>query len=314
MTIKVAIVGAGYMAREHIKAFRDIPEVFLSGISSRTLGKSKDVGEAFGIANIFDDIDDLCRHTQPDLVVVAVPELALNDVLDTLFKYSITCLIEKPIGYNLKQSRQIYSESLNGKAKCFVGLNRRFYASTKAVELDLQKYSSYPRLVHIFDQENPSTALASGRPPLVCQNWMYANSVHIIDYLSLFCRGDLVKINNIIHWDSKNPFFVLAQLQYSSGDIGIYQAVWEGPGPWAVTVTTPARRWEMRPLEQAFHQDYNSRQMTLLPSHEWDQNFKPGLRLQAEEAIKAVKGEPHNLVSLEDNLKTMNLINLIYGV
>ena len=34
--VKVAYVGAGYMAKEHIKAFADMPEVALAGIYSRT--------------------------------------------------------------------------------------------------------------------------------------------------------------------------------------------------------------------------------------------------------------------------------------
>ena len=34
--LKVAIIGAGYMAKEHIKAFQDIKNVQIIGIYSRT--------------------------------------------------------------------------------------------------------------------------------------------------------------------------------------------------------------------------------------------------------------------------------------
>ena len=41
MPIRIAFVGAGGMAREHGRAFRDIPGVILSGIHSRTRAKAE---------------------------------------------------------------------------------------------------------------------------------------------------------------------------------------------------------------------------------------------------------------------------------
>ncbi|MEI6638247.1 MAG: hypothetical protein WCL46_00885, partial [Chlorobium sp.] len=170
------------------------------------------------------------------------------------------------------------------------------------------------RLIHGYDQENPIAALECRQPELVVKNWMFANSVHVIDYLRIFGRGDITSVEPIIPWQSDVPLFVMTKIHFLSGDIGIYEAIWNGPGPWAVTVTTQQKRFELRPLEQATVQLYKSRSLGALPSHPWDAQFKPGLRMQAEEAIKAIRHQPTLLPTLDEALETMKLVGAIYEI
>lgn len=309
---KVTFIGAGYMTTEHIKAFKKIPNVQLAGIFSRTRSKSESVALEFGIEKVCDSIEELFLSTKADLVVISVPELSTREVVLKVFEYPWISLIEKPIGYNFEDAHLIAIEKKTRNRDAFIALNRRHYSSTRLVVEALEKHEG-KRLVHVYDQENPREALVGGAPRLVVDHWMYANSIHVVDYFNILCRGNLISVENFIKWKPNLPCFLLSKLSYTSGDIGIYEAIWEGPGPWAVTITTNTCRWELRPLEQAFTQKYKSRKNEVMQSHPWDVQFKPGLRLQAEEALKAVRGETHNLPTLEDGLKTMNLIKKIYG-
>jgi predicted dehydrogenase len=309
--IKVAIIGAGFMAEEHIKAFGDIAEVSVLGIHSRTRARAEALAQKYCVPQVYDSVEDLYAGTQANLVIIAVPELSVNSVCKAAFALPWQALIEKPVGYNLVGAVDIAAVAKKTNSKAYVALNRRHYSSTRAVLKELEEVEGQ-RLVQVFDQENPIVALEGGAPRLVVENWMYANSIHIIDYLCMFCRGEATEISHVIKWNPQEPRFVLTKIQYSSGDIGVYQAIWNGPGPWAVTVTTQAKRWEMRPLEQATSQLYKSRKSEALPQHEWDVKFKPGLRLQAEEAIKALRGEKNALPSLADGIETMKLVNQIY--
>jgi predicted dehydrogenase len=309
--IKAAVIGAGYMADEHIKAFSDIPEVSIVGIYSRTQERLDNLAKKHGIAKVYDSIGALYEGTRADLVIIAVPELSVNAVCKEAFKFPWQALIEKPVGYNLQDAEDISAAADKDGRKAYVALNRRHYSSTRAVLAEIDEVAGQ-RLVQVMDQENPIVALEGGQPPLVVDNWMYANSIHIIDYLCVFCRGDVISVDHVIQWDPQDPRFVMTKVNYSSGDIGVYQAIWNGPGPWAVTVSTQAKRWEMRPLEQAASQVYKSRKSESLPVHEWDTKFKPGLRLQAEETIKALRGEKHSLPTLADGIKTMKLVSKIY--
>jgi predicted dehydrogenase len=309
---KVAFVGAGYMSSEHLKAFKNVPGVELAGIYSRTRSRAAKLAQEFGVPLVCDSVADLYEKTRADLVVVSVPELSVREVCLNTFQHPWVCLIEKPAGYDLLDAQRILADAAAKKRLAFVALNRRHHSSTRLVLADLAQQQG-PRLIHVYDQEDQVAARKAGQPDLVVQNWMYANSIHMIDYLSILGRGNIISVNPIIPWTPESPRFVMAKISYDSGDIAIYEAVWNGPGPWAITVTTQEKRWEMRPLEHASFQSYGSRKLEPAPVHEWDTTFKPGLRVQAEEAVKAAMGKPHVLPSLEDAMKSMKLAAAIYG-
>ena len=310
---KLAFIGAGYMSKEHIKAFRSIDDFEITGIYSRTKTKAETLSLEYNIKNVCDSIDELYLKTKADMVIISVPELNTKDVCEIAFKFPWVCLIEKPVGYNLTNALEILNLAEKNNTTAYVALNRRHYSSTRLLQNDL-KLNNEIRTVHVFDQENPKVALDAGTPKLIVDNWMYANSIHIVDFFAILCRGSLISVENINKWIPEKPCFVLSKLVYSSGDIGIYEAIWEGPGPWAVTVSTPSKRWELRPLEELRTQEYKSRKSILQDIHVWDTDFKPGLRLQAEEALNLLKGESHQLPTISEALNTMTLINKIYEV
>jgi predicted dehydrogenase len=309
---KVAFIGAGYMTTEHIKAFKDIPGVVLTGIYSRTQLRAEKLALESGVGTVCGSIAELYEKTQAELVVISVPELSVREVCLEAFKYPWICLIEKPAGYDLADAEQILHGANQFGRQAYVALNRRHHSSTRAV-LDGINQQKGLRLIHVYDQQDPIAARKAGQPELVVKNWMYANSIHVIDYFNLLGRGQIISVTPVIEWMSEKPQFVVAKITYDSGDVGIYEAVWNGPGPWAVTITTQDKRWEMRPLEQLAVQSYGSRKLEPVASHEWDVRFKPGLRLQAEEAVKAALGQPNNLPSLADAMLSMKLVQAIYG-
>lgn len=310
---KVAIIGAGAMAKNHIRAFKDISGVEVEGIFSRTLPKAQDVANEFSIPFVASSVAELYQLTEADLVIVAVPVLETAKVVEQVLEFSWMSLIEKPVGYNYEEAKRLFDLSEKKNARSYVALNRRHLQSTRAVLSELE-LSESPRVVKIYDQETPEIEIEEGTADLVVKNWMYGNSIHMIDYFQLFARGEIIDINNIVRLNSDSSNFCLSELKFSSGDIGIYEAIWDAPGPWAVTVTTKEKRWEMRPLENALSQTYRSRVLEPLKMNDTDKSFKPGLRLQAQEAINVLKNKPSKLPSLEDALKTMKIVKGIYEI
>jgi predicted dehydrogenase len=309
---KVVFIGAGYMAGEHLKAFKDLPNVEIAGIYSRTKIRAEKLALEFSVEFVSDSIEELYVRTKAQLVIISVNELSVREVCLEAFKYPWACLIEKPVGYDLPDAEKILEAAKNQNRQAFVALNRRHYSSTQTVLEDIVKQQG-KRLIHVYDQEDPNAALKAGQPKLVVQNWMYANSIHMVDYLNMLGRGEIIDIVPVIHWTPECPQFVMAKIYYESGDVGIYEAIWNGPGPWAVTVTTQEKRWEIRPLEKAAVQFNGSRKLDYVDVNKWDIEFKPGLRAQAGEAVKAVLGEPHKLPSLDEAMKSMRLVHAIYG-
>jgi len=310
---KVAVVGAGYMAREHIRAFADIPNVSVVGITSRTKARAESLAAEYHIPHVFDSVDELYEKTKADLVVVCVPELEANPVSRSCFEFPWVALLEKPAGYNLNDAKDIQDAANQKGRRVFVALNRRYYSSTRSVLADIENVSG-PRFIHVLDQEDQVRALEAGQPKKVVDHWMYANSIHIADYLNLFGRGKVLSVEQIVPWNSQEPWVVVAKVNFESGDVGLYEGVWNAPGPWSVSINTRGRRWEMRPLEQLAHQSAGQRKAEMVEPHPWDTQFKPGLRLQALQAVKEVFGEKTDLPTLQDSLESMKLVNQIFGV
>ena len=309
---KVAIVGAGYMAREHIRAFQGLPGVQVVGIHSRTRPRAQALSHEFGVPTVYESINEMFEHTHADLVVATVPELQTSEVCSACFEHPWTVLIEKPAGYNLGDAEAIEAEVRRKNRRAYVALNRRHYGSTRAVVADLATLSG-PRLIKVQDQEDPVAALNAGQPKTVVENWMYANSIHLIDLFLVLGRGRITNVERIIPWDPKQPGYVAAKLTYESGDIGLYEAIWQGPGPWAVSVNTPNKRWELRPVERASYQQAGSRILEPVEGTAADTQFKPGLRVQAELAVAAALGESNVLPTVTDALASMRLAQAIYA-
>jgi hypothetical protein len=132
--------------------------------------------------------------------------------------------------------------------------------------------------------------------------------------LNLFGRGKVLSVEQVIPWNSQEPWVVVAKVNFESGDIGLYEGVWNAPGPWSVGISTREKRWEMRPLEQLAYQSAGQRKAEVMELHPWDTQFKPGLRLQAAQVVSAVFGGKTDLPTLQDSLESMKLVNQIFGM
>ncbi len=305
------MIGAGFTAREHIRALRDLSGVHLAAIHSRTRSRAEALAAEFGIEAVCDSVPELYERSRAALVFVAVPELAINAVAKASFDFPWTVVMEKPPGYNLADALDIQRAAEDRQCRVLVALNRRFLSATLRVKAELAEISA-PRFIKVEDQQSQSAARAGGQPAEVVGNYMYANSIHTIDYLRIFGRGLITSVEPILRWDPEQPGAVVCRIGYSSGDVGLYEGIWHAPGPWAVTVTVPGKRWEMRPLERLTSQELGHPPECADVSP-WDTNFKPGFRLQAEAAVASAWGRPSSSVSLADAVETMRLIARIFA-
>lgn len=309
---KIAIIGSGYMAQEHAKAFASLPNVEIVGVCGRSRARAEALAATHGVP-VYDSVTSLYQSTQADAVVVAVNELSAREVCLAAFAHPWLCFLEKPVGVDLPQAEEITAAAHRAGTKAYVALNRRSYASTRQALRELAADDS-PRLISVLDQQDMVSAREGGQPDEVVRNYMYANSIHLIDYLNLFGRGEIVAVKPTQPWDAERPGHVVATVHYASGDVGVYQAVWNGPGPWSVTVTNAQVRLEMRPLEKLGIQRRGERRLSEAPADAIDTDFKPGLRHQAEQVIEALEGRPTTLAPLDEATRSMALCADIYGL
>lgn len=301
------------MAREHLRAFSGLPGVIPAGICSRTPAKAAALATEFSLPEVAETIQTLYERSRADLVVVAVPELAARHVAEQCFAFPWKVLMEKPAGYNVQDASAILEAARKNKGQVYVGLNRRFMSSTQAALTDLNALDEN-RHIHVTDQQSLHQASVIGHPPEVVRNWMFANSIHVIDLLRCFGRGRIIQVQPFQPWRADAPGVVLAHVKFDSGDTGLYEGIWNGPGPWAASITTASKRWELRPLERASFLNVNERQWQEVIPDELDHTFKPGFRRQALEVLAALHGQPSKAVTLLEAFETMTLIQSIFGL
>lgn len=310
--IKVVIVGAGYMALEHAKAFSSIDDFKIVGICSRTQEKAISLAAQYN-TQVFNSIAEMYAQTKADLVIVAVQELSMFSVCKETFKYPWLCFLEKPVGHNYKEAGEIISLAREMNHKPYVALNRRSYSSTRNALEYLKEADIDTRLVSVLDQQDMRAALEMGQPKLVVSNYMFANSIHLIDYFNIFCRGEVETVEPTVPWNENNPDYVIATIRYNSGDIGLYQCTWNGPGPWSLSITNSKHRLEMRPLETLKVQNKGERQMKEIPIDAIDLTYKPGLYYQALQILNHFKEKQVSLATLDDATSSMKLCSMIYN-
>lgn len=300
------------MAREHLKVIRDLQDVDVVGIFSRNSSRAKVLASEFNIGFVAFSIAELYKTTHADGVIIAVSEHATEAICLEALKHPWQMLVEKPIGLSLNETKQIIDVANGMETGFYVAMNRRNYSSTRMVLEELEKIQG-GRTVQIFDQEDPLSALKRGRLKQVCDQWHFANSIHLIDLFGAFCRGAPIEVNNLVPWRSgytaKSTHSIIS---FDSGDIGIYHSVWNAPGPWSVVIETAKKRFEMRPLESFSVQNYPSRNNESRPLADEDHNFKPGFFMQMREFLQVLKGNASNLVTLQTYLDSVRLTDELY--
>lgn len=142
---------------------------------------------------------------------------------------------------------------------------------------------------------------------------MFANSIHLVDYLGHFGRGDIVDVTVGLPYDPAAPHSVSATVTFSSGDSGAYFGAWKKPGPWFVPVRNEETHVELRPLEELGVQKLDERVLTMMADDPRDVDFKLGLRHQASEFVRALAGQANTLPTLDDTTQSMRLVARTYG-
>lgn len=308
--LKIGIVGAGAIAREHIKALKTYEDVEIVGIVARTRQNSFALANEFGTKS-FNTVSDMASNFQLDGVIIAVNVLNTSEVIKQCCNIAPNILVEKPVSLNFKEAISLEAYIKEKKnSGIFVAHNRRFYNATSILNDELHNIGS-PRVVCVTDQQDPQEATkVYGQDPTVANNFMFANSIHLVDYLRHFCRGKIIDVQIISPFLGNIEHVITSKITFDSGDTGYYKCAWCAPGPWSVEVHCGEHYFQCKPLERLTQRSRYSRKDRILSEDEG--SLKPGFSKQANEFIAACRTEPNNLVTIAESIDIMKLISAIF--
>jgi predicted dehydrogenase len=143
--LKTAVIGAGNMGRNHIRAYADLETVELVGVADADRDAVRRATRSYRVS-IYDDYRELLDDQRPDLVSVAVPtEFHASVACETLGR-GIHTLVEKPLALTTAEGQRIIDTATQNGAQLMVGHIERFNPAI----VELQRRLAQQELGRVF--------------------------------------------------------------------------------------------------------------------------------------------------------------------
>ena len=124
--IKIALIGCGKVAEQHVINIQKIPGFEIVGICDREILMAEQTSQRFNIARYFDDPEELLQETAPEIVHITTPPQSHYTLGVLCVEAGCHVLIEKPFTVNAQEAAELLSLA-NGKSlKISVNHNAQF--------------------------------------------------------------------------------------------------------------------------------------------------------------------------------------------
>ena len=285
--VNLGIIGAGEIAKEHLKVIQALNDLNPIGITSRTLSKAKELAKTFRIKDVYNSVGDLTKNCEMDGILILVSADQIYGVAKELLPLGLPIFLEKPPALKLSQLKSLVKLAEKYGTKNMVGYNRRYYSIFMKGQEIIQKQGDLLGLA-VEGHERFWKTSRGVIPKKVLENWIYANSTHTIDLLRFF-GGEVKKINVLTKRikEKKGDQFV-ASMEFQSGSLGTYTSHWYSPGGWSVTLFGDGVTVKFKPLEKGVFIDTNLIESEIIPDNV-DITFKPGFYRQMENFSSLIK-------------------------
>ena len=313
---RVLLIGSGFMAREYLKVLASLGnEVIIVGRSEEKIRALKSDYPNFeyfsgGLENFLEQHSDI-----PEFVINAasVNQLRSTTILlmDAGVKY---ILLEKPGDLTLSGLNEIKLKSIEFSADVLIAYNRRYYSSISVlkeqVEIDggiKSAHFEFTEWIHTIDPIMYDSE--------TLKKWIISNSSHVIDtvFSLIGIPKELIAFvggKDAIAWHPSGSIFIGSGISEKNIPF-TYHSNWEGPGRWAIEISTRKRRFFLRPMEKLQQQIKGSIQITDFVIDDFlDKEFKAGLYLQTKSFLEL---DFKNMISISNQINALSYYNKIGG-
>ncbi len=313
---KVLVIGTGFMAREYLNVLKGLDrEVIVIGRGTEKLELLKKDFPAFtyysgGVEKFLEQATEI-----PAFAINAASIGQLKSTSILLIKAGIRyLLLEKPGDLSVENLADINTAAKEKGVKVGIAYNRRFYTSLSVLREEAlldggitSAHFEFTEWIHTID---PAIY-----DPEALKKWIISNSSHVID--TVFALIGIPKElhasvhgQNMIDWHPSGTIFSGSGVSEENIPF-TYHSNWEGPGRWAIEISTRKRRFYLKPMEKLQQQLKGSVQITDIEiNDQLDKEYKAGLFLQTQSFLNA---DFEKMVSVDDQIKTLPFYYSIGG-
>ncbi len=314
--IRVAVIGAGGISSQHCPVLVALDEIDLVAVTEPRVDRLSTALAKFGVPNGFASIDELLEWGEFDAAWVLVSHVATAEVAERFIRLGVPTFVEKPPGIYPEQTECLVRAVEETATVTQVGLNRRFYTSTRAALAALLDTGGICS-VNVEAHEDIRKVWRDPRlTDEVRRRRVFSNSIHALDHLRII-GGEIAMVEGrFARFTNRMPDAYTGYIEFASGAIGRalvdhFGDKGEGHRVEARTSTATLVSHDGFARYTLTRQDGSVAEFGFTGD---DRKFKPGFPGQAREFAAAVREgrqpEPP-AATIWDGLATMRLIEAI---
>ncbi len=222
--MKVAIAGAGFMARTHARAYDEM-DVEVVAVASPS-GPESFLEEVGLEADPYTDPGELCERADIDFIDVCTPTDTHRDLVDIAAETGTDVFLEKPIAPTLEAAREIEALVAEADLTCGVGHVVRFdpaYRRARDCEIGTPGVARARRLSPFPDWGSDGWFADRER-----SGGLFVDlAIHDLDYLR-WCWGPVDRVFARRTRDERAAHGTVT-LRFANGAVGYVEASWAQP-------------------------------------------------------------------------------------
>jgi len=124
--LKIALVGCGKIADQHVQAIRRIPDCIIVGLCDRELLMARQLAERFKIDGVFSGADEMLKAVLPDVVHITTPPQSHYPLARACLEAGSHVYLEKPFTVIAEEAESLIELAERKKLKITAGHNLQF--------------------------------------------------------------------------------------------------------------------------------------------------------------------------------------------
>jgi len=124
--LRVAIVGCGKIAEQHVLAIRRLADCKIVALCDREFLMAKQLGERFVVLECFSDLHEMLQATTPDVVHITTPPQSHFSLAKQCLEFGSHVYLEKPFTVRADETESLINLAESRNLKLTAGHNLQF--------------------------------------------------------------------------------------------------------------------------------------------------------------------------------------------
>lgn len=131
--LRIAMAGAGFASGLHLAGWKRLDTAEVVAICDPDEEKAAARASQFGVADVFNDAEQMLAAVKPDAIDIVAPMAAHVALCHLAANRGIDILCQKPLAPSLEQARTL-AQAVNGKVRLMVHENWRFRSQYRQIK------------------------------------------------------------------------------------------------------------------------------------------------------------------------------------